>query len=148
VIVFGSQLDGISDYPADAIAGYLQTEFESVCKLPRSAFLAVLDRLALFVSDYDKNGIFLTFTNDGLMIMNKKQNGSELIKYQGSDNFQPFTCCVDIVLLQSQVAAQDGETTELWYGHPSALKMTNGKVTQIVALLEDDRAANDGSSES
>ena len=87
VIVFGSQLDGISDYPADAIAGYLQTEFESVCKLPRSAFLAVLDRLALFVSDYDKNGIFLTFTNDGLMIMSKKQKRLRIDQISGKRQF-------------------------------------------------------------
>lgn len=140
VIVFGTELDGIEDYPAEAIDAYLETEFISVCKLPKGALLNVLDRLALFVATYDKNGVYLTFTNEGLMFSSKRSNGTELIKYQGSENFQTFTCCADIELLKSQIAAQEGEVVELWYGHEKAIKMTSGKITQIVALLEDDRA--------
>ena len=146
VIIHGSELEGIEDYPAEAIDAYVKTEFESMCKIPKSALLSVLDRLALFVSDYDKNGIYLTFSKDGLLISSKRDNGTELIKYQSSENFQPFTCCADIELLKSQVSAQDSEVTELWYGHDKAIKMISGKITQIVALLEDDRAGEDGES--
>ena len=139
VIVFGSQLEGIEDYPSEAIDAYLETEFKSVCKLPKTALLNVLDRLALFVSTYDKNGIYLTFTDDSLIIRSKKSNGIEVIEYQANENFQPFTCCIDIELFRSQIAAQEGEVVELWYGHDKAIKMVSEKITQIVALLEDDR---------
>lgn len=148
VVVFGSQLEGIEDYPAEAIDAYLETEFKSVCKLPKGAVLNLLDRLALFVTTYDKNGVYLTFTNEGLMFSSKRSNGTELIKYQGSENFQAFTCCADIELLKSQIAAQEGEVVELWYGHEKAIKMTSGKITQIVALLEDDRVMGNGETES
>lgn len=149
MVVYGVQLDGIDDYPVAAIDSFLQTEFSSKCKLPKDALLAVLDRLMLFVTDYDKNGIYLTFTQEGVIVSSKKSTGTELIKYQGSDNFQPFTCCADIALLVSQVKAQEGEVVELWYGQEVSIKMTNGKITQIVALLEDDRAEEDnGDSES
>lgn len=148
VIVYGTELDGIEDYPAEAVQAYLETEFKSVCKLPKSALLNVLDRLALFVSTYDKNGVYLTFTNEGVIFSSKRSNGTELIKYQGSENFQPFTCCADIELLHSQIAAQDGEVVELWYGHEKAIKMVSGKITQIVALLEDDRVMDNGETES
>ena len=148
VTVYGTQLDGIEDYPAEAIQAYLETEFTSMCKLPKSALLNVLDRLSLFVSTYDKNGVYLTFNNEGVLFSSKKSNGTELIKYQGSENFQPFTCCADIELLESQISAQDGEVVELWYGHEKAIKMTSGKITQIVALLEDDRVMGNGKTES
>jgi DNA polymerase III sliding clamp (beta) subunit (PCNA family) len=148
VIVYGTELDGIEDYPAEAVQAYLETEFKSVCKLPKSALLNVLDRLALFVSTYDKNGVYLTFTNEGVIFSSKRSNGTELIKYQGSENFQPFTCCADIELLHSQIAAQDGEVVELWYGHEKAIKMVSGKITQVVALLEDDRVMDNGETES
>lgn len=148
VIVFGSQLEGIEDYPSEAIDAYLETEFKSVCKLPKGAVLNLLDRLALFVATYDKNGVYLTFNNEGVLFSSKKSNGTELIKYQGSENFQPFTCCADIELLKSQISAQDGEVVELWYGHEKAIKMTSGKITQIVALLEDDRVMSNGETES
>lgn len=150
VTVYGTQLDGIEDYPAEAIQAYLDQEFTSMCKLPKSALLNVLDRLSLFVSTYDKNGVYLTFNNEGVLFSSKKSNGTELIKYQESENFQPFTCCVDIELLESQISAQDGEVVELWYGHEKAIKMTSGsgKITQIVALLEDDRVMGNGETES
>lgn len=142
VIVFGSQLEGIEDYPSEAINAYLETEFKSVCRLPKGAVLNLLDRLALFVATYDKNGVYLTFTKDGVIFSSKRSNGTELIKYQGSENFQPFTCCADIELLRSQISAQTEEVVELWYGHDKAVKMISGKITQIVALLEDDREAD------
>ena len=148
VVVYGSELDGIEDYPAEAIGAYLETEFDSMCKLSKSALLNVLDRLFLCVSTYDKNGVYLTFTLDGMIISSKRSNGTELIKYQGSENFQAFTCCADIELLKSQIAAQEGELVELWYGHEKAVKMVSGKITQIVALLEDDRAEENGQTES
>jgi hypothetical protein len=106
-----------------------------------------LDRLALFVATYDKKGVYLTFTKDGVIFSSKRSNGTELIKYQGSENFQPFTCCADIELLKSQISAQGEEVVEMWYGHEKALKMTSGKITQIVALLEDDRVMDNGETE-
>ncbi len=140
VVVYGVELDGIETYPADDIKAYLETEFESSCKLPKSALLNVLDRLMLFVATFDKNGVYLTFNNEGLEIASKRHTGTETIKYQGSTSFRPFTCCVDIELLKSQISAQDGELVEMWYGHEKAIKMVAGKTTQIIALLEDDRA--------
>lgn len=144
VVVYGVELEGIEEYPVEAIQAYLETEFTSVCKLPKSAFLNVLDRLSLFVAAYDNNGLYMTFTKDGVIINSKRSNGTELIKYQDSKNFKAFTCCADIELLKSQIAAQNSEVVELWYGHEKAIKMTSGNITQIVALLEDDRLMGDG----
>lgn len=142
IVVYGKQLSGITDYQVDAINGLLGQGFESMCKLPKDAMLSLLDRLALFVGTYDNNGIYLTFTNKGLMITSKKSTGSELIEYQESENFKDFTCCVDIEMLRSQIKAQATNLVELWYGEDNALKMVDGNVTQIVALAEDDRQEN------
>lgn len=141
VVVYGAELEGIEDYPVEAIHTYLETDFASRCVLPKIAFLNVLDRLSLFVASYDKNGLYMTFTKEGVIISSKRSNGSELIKYQTSENFQPFTCCIDIDLLKSQISAQNEEVINLWYGHEKAIKMTCGNITQIVALLEDERTA-------
>lgn len=144
VIIHGTELEGIDEYPIEAIQSYLQTEFSSVCVLPKTALLNILDRLSLFIAPYDKNTLYMTFNNDGVVISSKRSNGTELIKYQSTNNFKPFTCCVDIELLTSQVSAQSAENVELWYGHEKAIKMVSGNVTQIVALLEDDRMADNG----
>lgn len=148
VVVYGTELDGIEDYPIEAIENYVSSEFGSMCKVSKAALISVLDRLMLFVSTYDKNGVYLTVTKDGLVCSSKKSTGKELIPFQGSTNFKAYTCCIDIQLLYTQVAAQASEVVELWYGHDSAIKMVSGNITQLVALLEDDRIEEDGESES
>lgn len=138
-IVYGKTMDCLEDFQIDAIDSLLGEEFESVCRLSKNALLQLLDRLALFVGIYDKNGIYLTFTRDGLMITSKQANSSELIKYIESDNFKDFTCCIDIEMLRSLIKANTGDSIEMQYGEDNAIKLTDGNVTQILALLEDDR---------
>lgn len=138
-VVYGKTMDCLDDFQIDAIDSLLGEEFDSACRLSKSALLQLLDRLSLFVGVYDKNGIYLTFTRDGLMITSKQANSSEVIKYIESDNFQNFTCCVDIEMLRSLIKANTCDSIEVQYGEDNAIKLTDGNVTQILALLEDDR---------
>jgi len=138
--VYGKTMDSIEDFQIDVISGLLDQEFGSVCKVSKDALLQLLDRLSLFVSAYDKNGIYLTFTREGLQIESKQANSTELLPYSESANFKDFTCCIDIEMFRSQVKANTGSVIEIQYGEDNAIKMTDGNVTQIVALLEDDRA--------
>lgn len=137
--LYGTLMDSIDDYQIEAIDGLLTQDFESSCKINKSALLQLLDRLALFVSPYDKNGVYLTFTKDGLQIESKQANSVETIPYAESENFRAFTCCVDIEMLHSQVKANTGDGITIHYGEENAIKITDGNVTQVVALTEDDR---------
>jgi hypothetical protein len=125
--------------PIDAIESLLKQDFESTCKLSKDALMSVLDRLALFVSPYDKNGIYLTFSKDGLSIASKKSNGSELVEFESTENFKDYTCCIDIEMLRSQVSTISTNSIELHFGADVAIKFVDGNVTKIVALMEDDR---------
>ena len=137
--IYGKLMDCIDDYQIDAIGDLLNQPFESSCKVSKSALLHLLDRLSLFVSAYDKNGIYLIFTREGLQIDSKRSNSTELIPYSESQNFKDFTCCIDIEMFQSQIKANTGDAIEIQYGADNAIKMTDGNVTQIIALLDDDR---------
>lgn len=138
-IVYGKLMDNIEDYQIDAISGLLDQEFASSCKISKAELLRLLDRLSIFVSAYDKNGIYLTFTQNGLQIESKQANSCELINYSESSNFKPFTCCIDIEMLNSQVKANTSDCIEIHYGEENAIKLQEGNTTQIIALLEDDR---------
>lgn len=138
--VYGKVMDCIDDFQTDVIKGLLDESFSSACRVSKDAILQLLDRLSLFVGVYDKNGIYLTFTKDGLMIESKQANSSELIKYIDSDNFVDFTCCIDIEMLRSQIKATSNESVEIQYGLDNAIKLSDGNITQILALSEDDRA--------
>ena len=131
----------ILDYKIDAISGLLDEKFSSSCKIEKSPLLQMLDRLSLFVETFDKNGVYLTFTKDGLLVSSKKDRGEELIPYKESTDFKDFTCCADIDLLRTQVKAYPSEVLELLYGKENSLKFIVGNVRQIVALSDDDRVA-------
>lgn len=142
MVLYGAEHDGKDLFPSEDIMGYLDTEFSSRCRLPKIAIQGLIDRLALFIEPYDKNGAYLTFTKEGVKIKSKKSNSDETIPYIESDNFSPFVCCVDIPMLKSLIDANPGESIDIWYGNDACIKMTSGKVTQVIALLEDEGLEN------
>ena len=141
--IYAPIAEGIDTFPIDAINGLLDQEFVSKCVVPRAAILSVIDRLCLFVSPYDKKGIYLTFTPEGLMLSSKKSSGTETVPYMASENFQNYTCLIDVEMFKSQIATQSSEKLELYYGSSTAIKTVNNNITQIIALMEDDRVAQE-----
>lgn len=137
VVLYSVEHDGRELYPVNDIMGYLEETFPSQCVVPKILLQNVIDRLSLFIEPYDKNGAYFNFTKDGLQINSKKSSSVEVIAYQSSKDFKPFICCVDIPIFKAQVDVNLGESIELWYGHDAAIKITSGKVTQVIALLED-----------
>lgn len=138
ITIVGPFLEGIEEFPAEAISAYLDEAFPSSCKVPKELLLSVLDRLALFIEPYDKNGAYFTFGRKGITIHSKKDDSTEVINYVESKDFASFVCCVDIPMLKEQVLANPEDTIKLYYGNENALKMECGKVTQVIALLEDE----------
>lgn len=136
--VYGKCMDCIEDYQIDVIESLLDDTYESTCKVSKNDLLQLLDRLSLFVGEYDKNGIYMTFTNEGIQIDSKQANSSEVIPYVASSKFKPFMCCVDIAVLTEQVKANKADQFELHYGKDNAIKMTDGNVIQVVALTEEE----------
>lgn len=135
-------MTGKEDYPIDAIIGYLDNEFPSNCTLNKTALLNVLDRLSLFISDFDVNGVYMNFTKEGVRITSNKGSANELIPYQGSENFAPFTCLAGVASLKKQVSARSGELVNIYYGLPDVLKLVDNNVVQVVALLDDTNDAD------
>ena len=140
MVLYGKVAEGVEEYPIDAAMQFVDTQFPSVCKLPKSALLNVLDRLSLFISDFETNGVFLTFTTDGLEITSNT-NAKELIKYAASERFAPYTCYANVPSLVAQINSHVSETIELHYGQGDVLKLTDGNITQVVALMEDPRTS-------
>lgn len=142
VVIDGALMEGIEDFPANEVNAYLDEAFTSSCKVPKDLLLSVLDRLALFIEPYDKNGAYFTFGRKGINIHSKKDASTETINYVESKDFEPFVCCVDIPMLKEQLQANPDDTLKICYGNENALKIESGKVTQVIALLEDEELDN------
>jgi len=141
-IVFGHKMEGLEDYAIDAITGLLEEEFQSKCKISKNDLLALLDRIALFVGTYDNKAITLTFTEKGIDVSSKQSNGVETITYMESKGFKPYTCQIAIDVLIQQVKANSADSIELQYGNEQSIKIVDGNVTQVIALLEDNTDEN------
>ena len=135
-VVYAHTMDGIDDYQVNEITQLLEQESSSWCKLDKTAFLGVLDRIGLFVGQYDNKEIILTFTDTGVDINSKTSNGVETLTYLEVNDFKPYTCHIDIDMLVTQLKANANDAICLYFGNESSLKIVDGDVTQIIALLE------------
>lgn len=142
MIIDGGLMEGIEDFPTTEVNAYLDEAFTSSCKVPKDLLLATLDRLALFIEPYDKNGAYFTFGRKGINIHSKKDASTETISYIESKDFKQFICCVDIPMLKEQLQANPEDTVKLYYGNENALKIESEKVIQVIALLEDEDLDN------
>lgn len=137
VVIYGPEMEGKEDFAVDAISGLLETDFEYTCRLSKSDFLSVLDRLSLFISPYDKNAITLTFIATGVQISSKASSGVEVINYIDQNEHQMFTCDIDIEMLIQEIKAIPSDIITLQYGEDNAIKLVDNSLTIVIALLED-----------
>ena len=138
MVIQGPENDDKELFPVDALKAYLNETFTSMCKVPKLSLINTMDRLSLFITPYDKNGAYFTFTKRGLDIKSKESSSSEVINYLASENHTAYKCCVDVPQLATQLAAIPGDEVEIWYGHDAAIKLVSGNVTRIISLIEDD----------
>lgn len=136
--VYGALLDCVEEFPVDAINKFIDGDFESDCKLSKSALLSTLGRLELFIKPYDKNCLHLVFTKEGLQISSISANSVEIVPYKESNNFKDYLCDIDIEMFTSQIKSQNVEDIHLYYGNDSAIKLEDGNIVNIVALMEDE----------
>ena len=130
-------LDNAEDYQIDAINGLLASEYDSKCSVSKQSMSQALDRLMLFIDKLDDFILFMTFTNDGLKLSNKKSSSEEVIPYEASENFKPFACKVNIKMLFDQIKAAPGDLINMQYGVEQCMKFEDGNITQLIALITD-----------
>ena len=137
-IIVGKFMEDIDEFNIEPIMELVATEFDSSCSVHKNTLLQLLDRLSLFVGAYDDNAIDLTFTQKGLQASSKAASGIELIEYVSSNNFKEFTCSISIDMFVQEIKAIKSDVIEIHYGEDNAIKMVDGNITILVALMVDD----------
>lgn len=134
--IHGYKMSGIEDYDVDALNTLLDEEFENSCKVNKSDFLSLLDRISLFVSAYDEHEISLTFTDKGIDVSSKQSNGVETIAYH-SHKGSNYTCRIHVLELIQQLKANSADLIEIQFGNDSSIKLVDGNVVQVISLFEE-----------
>ena len=128
--------DGIEFYSVNEITDLVESEFEANCVLNKNAMLQALDRLSLFVGQYDRNVIDMTFDADRLLLTNRAQAGIEEIEYVSTTG-NAFECAIDIEMLISQIKAQPNDEFKLYYGLDNCIKIADDNTVQIISLFNE-----------
>lgn len=137
--LFAILSEGSDQYPVDLIKQITSNVYDSDCVLSKSALISIIDRLSLFINDDDQNGLYMTFTKDGVKLESMKGNAIETVPYQGSNNFKDYTCCIGVDAFRKQLASRSGESVHVFYGDPSTITLKDGNIIQVISLQEDPR---------
>lgn len=135
ITIYGKQLEGVDDYPIEPLKNLVNINYESFVKVDKNELLNVLDRMSLFVTDYDKNGVFLNFKKEGLEVTSQKSNATEIIEIKNTIETE-FTCLVDIEMLKAQLQSLKTDIAEIYYGQKTSIQLKEGNTTLILSLLD------------
>lgn len=134
LIMKGQKKTEILEFPTDQIKALLNTEITHQVRVNKQALLNLLERIALFITPYDKNNIRIDFTKDGMRVWTIDGNSNELLPYISSEDPIENTMKVDITSFKALVSSNPDEELLIHYGHSDIVKMTFGMTVQALAL--------------
>lgn len=137
ITISGKELEGKEMYPVKSIEGVIAQSYSTSVKVNKQELINILDRLGLFVADYDKNVVNLRFTNKSLILQSKKSTAIEELAFLEENTGKEYTCLVDITMLKSQVETISTDSVEIWYGQDKSIKIVDGNIVHIVSLAEE-----------
>lgn len=136
--IFSQLLPYLEDFQLDAISQLVHTELEQSCEIDKQSLLGVLDRLSLFVTKMDENGIYLNFKSASLTINSKQTDGVEEIEYREPKDITPKACSIDITKFTEQVKSTLSDTVQIFFGNFGAIKIVDGNITKVIALFDEE----------
>ena len=125
-----------SDFRLDVIQKFNALTTDSFCRFKRSDMLSLLDRLSLFVSRFDDGAIELHFTDKYVEVSSLKSNGVERVDYTESKDIKDSTIKINIDRFRNQLKAYSSDIVDLYYGSDVCIKLIDGDMTQIIALIK------------
>lgn len=126
-------------YPLTDINNMLNQAFTYKVVVDKNIILSILDRLSLFVTEYDSNNIDLSFSKDRLKITSVKKTADEDIKYITAEvtDLAEFNCSIGINDLKQQLSVLPDDQIEIRFGgSDNAIGINDGEIREIVCLKD------------
>lgn len=145
----GTLMEDLEKYPVDDLYNTVSSgeTFYNRVRVNKSELINVLDRIALFVENDDEGFIGLSFTQDGLLISNKKSSGIEKILYTESELASPVSKEVDIRDIRGALATIVGEVATISFGDLIGLRFEENEAIHIIAQSDSDEDIEDSQAE-
>ena len=99
-IIRGKLHDGLNEYPVNGIKNLFNMSFDSYVAVNVSNFASALDRISLFISDFDDNIMKMIISENKLSISSVNKSGYEEVVFDSKEGNVPnITAFVDVTLL-------------------------------------------------
>lgn len=128
--------DNVKDYNVETVKRFADLEVGSFCRIRKADLVDLLDRLVLFVGKFDDGAIQLKFTDTDIEVSSLASSGVEHIEFVESKDATPMTIKINIERLRAQLKAYTSDMVDLYYGSDVCIKLVDGKMTQIIALIK------------
>ena len=97
--------------------------------------MSTLERISIFVGDFEDNVIKLHFTDKSIEIQSMSSSGIESVNYMEHKSATDFTAKINVAMLITQLKAYGSDSVEIYYGNDKLLKLKDGKLTQVIAYV-------------
>ena len=134
-VLYSREPNGLENFNVASIKGFADAEFPRHCTVSTQALIDTFERIALFVGAYDVGAVTLVFDESNIMISSKNTSGVESIAYETVDAGENFTCIADVNSLLAVFKAQPSEVVDLYFGDSATIKIKDGDLTTILALM-------------
>ena len=124
-----------SEFHIEKIKQLVDIELDSFCRVNKQSMLSTLERLAIFVGKYDDSAINMRFDDSAVEFVSLNNDGVELVNYMESKDVKELEIKIDINRLITQLKAYSSDSVDIYYGDKGLLKLKDGKLTQIIALM-------------
>ena len=128
--------DNTSDYDIESLTKFANLSAPAFCRVKKVDLINLLDRLSLFVNKFDEGAIKLHFTQDCIEVSSMASSGIERIEYTECKDIQDKEIKINIKRLNKQIKAYNSDLVDLSYGGDVCIKLVDGDISQIIALMK------------
>ena len=134
LVIFGTELDGIDEYPD--ILPILDIVYAELAVVSKVELLSAIDRLSLFVDEFDNNGIRLTIGKE-MSIQDLKKNSAETIKLlqASTSTKEEQEVVLNINYLKDILSVLSTDNVQFQYGEGLPVRIVEGNVTLILSTM-------------
>lgn len=136
ITIFSKLFDGEEEYPD--VTSISEMEYEFSVTLPTQTVKSILDRLSLFISNYDNNIVEFEFGPEVLTVKTQGKS-KEKVRYMGDKNKAgKFVCNLNSQLLKDLLSSVTADKFVIEYGNDSLISIKTQGVDYYLALAEED----------
>ena len=138
------QLDDLGNYgkTLQGVQGLINSVYANKVTVKKNDLISLLDRLGIFVSEYDSSSIDLLFLPEYIKVTNQKETCDEIIKYEKADvnGLVEFPSVLNIEHLRQLLAVLPDETIEFQFDSSMpTVKIVDGDIVQFLGIMDENQ---------